>query len=241
MAYSLPIVTTVGSAPPNPARSGARAADVRWALRLTYLTLGWMTVEGACSVGLGWLSRSLLLMAFGIDSGIELFSASVLWWRLRAEAGGRADADRIAAVEARASKLAGYALFALAFYVAAASAYGLCSHHACDSHRSVWGTLIGIVAAVGMPILAKYKLQVAGPDRLNSKALRADAMEAFTCGYLSLVLIVGLLVTRWLDWWWLDSAAALVLIPFLVKEGRGAIRGDCCAGGRCGGHAGPAA
>ena len=56
-----------------------RANDVRLALLLTYITLGWMTIEGAASLLLGWASKSLLLEAFGIDSVIELFSAGVLF------------------------------------------------------------------------------------------------------------------------------------------------------------------
>ena len=81
-----------------------------------------------------------------------------------------------------------------------------------------------------MPLLAAWKLKVAA--RLGSRALRADAMEAITCGYLSIVLIVGLAATRLFGWWWLDSVAALALIPFLIKEGREAITGGCgcCSG-----------
>jgi len=42
-----------------------RSQDVRIALMLTYITLGWMTIEGAASLLLGWASKSLLLEAFG--------------------------------------------------------------------------------------------------------------------------------------------------------------------------------
>src|SRR6266566_4353401 len=94
-----------------------RSADVRLALRLTYITIGWMTIEGAASLLLGWASKSLLLEAFGIDSVIELFSAAVLLWRLRVEASGRADAARVEAVEHRASRLVGYTLYFLVAYV----------------------------------------------------------------------------------------------------------------------------
>jgi divalent metal cation (Fe/Co/Zn/Cd) transporter len=52
-------------------------------------------------------------------------------------------------------------------------------------------------------------------------------MESITCGYLSIVLMVGLAATRVFGWWWLDSVAALALIPFLIKEGREALRGEC--------------
>src|SRR6266481_7477694 len=95
----------LAEAQPRPVRQ--RSEDVRLALRLTYITLGWMTIEGAASLLLGWASRSLLLEAFGIDSLIELFSAGVLLWRLRAEASGGADEVRIETVEQRASRLVG--------------------------------------------------------------------------------------------------------------------------------------
>jgi divalent metal cation (Fe/Co/Zn/Cd) transporter len=205
-----------------------RSDDVRFALLLTYITLGWMTIEGAASLLLGWASKSLLLEAFGIDSVIELFSASVLLWRLRIEASGLANEARVEAVEHRASRLVGYTLYFLVAYVVFNSAYGLfISPRVTDTHESAWGILIGLVAKIGMPILAGYKLKVAA--RLNSRALRADAIEAITCGYLSIVLMTGLAATRLLGWWWLDSVAALALIPFLIKEAREAVRGECCA------------
>ena len=187
-----------------------READVRLALLLTYITLGWMTIEGAASLLLGWASKSLLLEAFGIDSVVELFSAAVLLWRLKVEASGRA-------------------LYALVAYVVLNSGYGLfVAKRITDTHESAWGILIGLVAKIGMPILAGYKLKVAA--RLNSRALRADAVESITCGYLSIVLVIGLAATRVLGWWWLDSVAALALIPFLIKEARAAIDGECGCG-----------
>ncbi|MBA3963991.1 MAG: cation transporter [Chthoniobacterales bacterium] len=209
------------------AASPSRTADLNAALWLTYITLGWMTIEAVASLLLGWASNSLLLESFGIDSVVELFSASVLLWRLQVEASGRASADRVEAVERHAARWVGYSLYALVLYVLLNSAYGLfLAKRMTDTHESAWGILIGLVAKVGMPILAGYKLRVAA--RLNSRALRADAMEAITCGYLSIVLIVGLGATALLGWWWLDSVAALALIPFLIKEARSAINGDDC-------------
>src|SRR5216684_869511 len=93
--------------------AASRADAVRLALLLAYITIGWMTIEGAASLLLGWASKSLLLEAFGIDSVIELFSAGVLLWRLRIEASGRADEARIETVEQRASRLVGYTLYFL--------------------------------------------------------------------------------------------------------------------------------
>jgi hypothetical protein len=78
---------------PHPSRQ--RSDDVRFALLLTYITLGRTTIEGAASLLLGWASKSFLLEAFAIDSVIELFSAGVLRWRLRVEASGTTDVFRI--------------------------------------------------------------------------------------------------------------------------------------------------
>jgi divalent metal cation (Fe/Co/Zn/Cd) transporter len=204
-----------------------RADDLRFALTLTYITIGWMTIEGAASLLLGWASKSLLLEAFGIDSVIELFSGFVLLWRLRVESSGAVSAERAEDVEHRAAQYVGCSLYVLVVYVLLNSGYGLfVAKRITDTDASVWGILIGLVSKIGMPILAGYKLKVAA--RLNSRALRADAVESITCGYLSIVLIIGLAATRILGWWWLDSVAALALIPFLIKEGRAAIRGDTC-------------
>src|SRR2546430_13990092 len=90
-----------------------RSEDVQLALRLTYITLGWMTIEGAAALLLGWASKSLLLEAFGIDSVVELFSAAVLLWRLRVEASGIATSEHVNLVEDCAARLVGYSLYAL--------------------------------------------------------------------------------------------------------------------------------
>src|SRR6266699_3878468 len=102
-----------------------RSEDLQLALLLTYITLGWMTIEGAAALLLGWASKSLLLEAFGIDSVIELFSAAVLLWRLRIEAGGTATSEHVNFVEDRAARLVGYSLYALVISVVLNSGYGL--------------------------------------------------------------------------------------------------------------------
>src|SRR5437773_9311845 len=212
--------------------TASRADAVRLALLLTYTTIGWMTIEGSASLLLGWASKSLLLEAFGIDSVIELFSAAVLLWRLRVEASSAATSERVDFVERRAARLIGYSLYALVAYVILNSGYGLfIAKRITDTHESVWGILIGLVATIGIPILAAYKFKLAA--HLNSRALRADAIESITCGYLSIVLMIGLAATWLLGWWWLDSVAALALIPFLIKEAGAAISGGCnCDSGK---------
>ncbi len=204
-----------------------RTIDLRLALGLTWLTIGWMTIEGAAALWLGHASDSLLLLGFGVDSLLELVSAFVLLWRLLAELRRGATEMRTEQAERQSAQIVGYTLYLLVVLIVVSSGYRLfVSHVQTDTHESAWGILIGLTAKIGMPLLAGWKLKVAA--RLNSRALRADAMEAITCGYLSLVLMVGLVATRLVGWWWLDSVAALVLVPFLIKEGREAVRGEGC-------------
>ena len=40
-------------------------------------------------------------------------------------------------------------------------------------------------------------------------------------------LLVGMLLTAFVDWWWIDSLIALVLVYFVVKEGLEAVRHAC--------------
>jgi divalent metal cation (Fe/Co/Zn/Cd) transporter len=185
-----------------------------------------MTVEAFVALWLGRESNSLLLDAFGIDSLLELFSAGVLLWRLRAEYLYQRNAEAIEAIESRASRLVGYSLYLLAGLVVLSALYRLgFSHSLTNAHESVWGIGIGLVAKIGMPLLAAAKLRVAA--RLQSRALRADAIEAISCGYLSIVLMIGLAAQRLFGLWWLDSIAALALIPLLLREAREAITGEC--------------
>ncbi len=201
-----------------------RARGLQMALRLEGLSLGWMVVEAAVSIGAGVAAGSLLLTAFGADSVIELISAGVLYRRLRWEVRSvAADAAEVEAMEQKASRAAGRLLYALSAYVVLQAAYGLMHRH--QAATSCPGLAVALIAAFGMPALARAKLRVA--DVIGSRALRADAMETFTCGFLSWVLLGGLALSALLHWWWLDAAASLALVPFLLKEAREALTGGC--------------
>jgi divalent metal cation (Fe/Co/Zn/Cd) transporter len=198
---------------------------VRRALRLEIITVIWMVIEAVAAIGAGITARSLLLVAFGIDSGIELTSAILVFRRFRTEkfAGNLADAG---AIESKTARIAGYLLLLLSAYVVVQAVLGLLTRHAAETSRI--GIAVAIVAAVGMPVLAKAKSRVAG--KIDSRSLRADAMETLTCGYLSWVLLAGLILNAVTPWWWTDSVASLAIIPLLVREAREALSGERCSG-----------
>jgi hypothetical protein len=57
---------------------GARAVLIRDAFRIEYITIAWMVIEAAVAIESAIEADSLTLLAFGIDSLIELASASIL-------------------------------------------------------------------------------------------------------------------------------------------------------------------
>jgi len=187
---------------------------IRQAFHLEWLTVGWMAVETAVAVASGIVAHSITLMAFGLDSVIELASAGVLIWRLSSELRfGRAVSE---AAERTARRIAGGLLFALAAYVAAAAAWSL--WHGEGADFSWPGLLVALLAIPLMLVLARRKLALA--DRLGSRALRADAAESIACLWLSVVVVIGLAAQRAFGAWWIDPVTSLAIVWFLVKEGR---------------------
>jgi divalent metal cation (Fe/Co/Zn/Cd) transporter len=61
---------------------------------------------------------------------------------------------------------------------------------------------------------------------LGSRALRAEAKETLACSYLSFTLLVGLVLNAVAGWWWADPAAALLMVPWLIHEGREALEDE---------------
>ena len=193
---------------------GRRRKLVREAFFLEYITLAWMVIEAAVAIGAGIAARSITLLAFGVDSLIELASAVVLIWRLTVELRhGQSFAE---SAERAASRIGGALLFALSAYVVAAAGWGLWTR---EGQAFSWpGLIVGFAAMPIMWVLSRRKLQIA--SALSSHALRADAAESITCGWLSFTVVSGLIVQLLLGAWWIDSVTSLVIVWLLVKEGR---------------------
>jgi len=207
----------------SPKPTDDRHPLVREAFRLEWITIGWMVVEAVAAIGSGIVSGSLVLLAFGLDSIIELISAGVLMWRLSVELRhGQVFSEN---AERIAGRIGGALLFVLAAYVVVAAGWNLWTQH--HGEFSAPGFIVTLMAIPIMRYLATRKIDLA--DRLGSRALRTDAVESITCGWLSVVAVVSLGAQAIFEVWWIDSAGSLVILWFLIKEGREAWQGDCCA------------
>lgn len=194
---------------------------------LTGATVAWNLAEGAVAVSAGMLSSSVALIGFGVDSFIETASAAVVCWRLVLELRGQAP-ERVAQVERATARIAGALLLALAAYLTVDAARRLLGFGA-EAEKSGVGLALTAVSLLLMPWLGKAKLRVS--RALGSAALRADAQETLFCAWLSLTTLAGLALNALFGWAWADPLAALVLVPFVAREGLEGWRGGCCACG----------
>ncbi len=187
-----------------------------------------MVLEAAVAIVSGIAAGSLTLTAFGIDSLIELASACVLVWRLTAELRhGQAFAE---SAERTASRIGGALLFALAAYVVASAAWKLWMHE--GGEFSIPGLIISLLAIPIMYFLSRRKLRVA--SALGSRALRTDAVESITCGWLAFVVVGALAAQFFIGAWWVDPVASVGVVWFVVREGREAWEGEECCDEGCG-------
>lgn len=67
------------------------------------------------------------------------------------------------------------------------------------------------------PILIHYKRKYV--KALDSDELIADSKDTFVYLYQTIAVLGGLLVARYLVWWWADPVVALLIVPYALKEG----------------------
>ena len=208
--------------------TGERAGQIRLGIWIEAAAFAWMVIEASIAITAGFATHSISLEGFGIDSVIELLAGGVLLWRLLVEQRS-GSIEVVEQAERRAAWITAISLLGLALYIIADSAFALITQS--RPQVSWWGVGLAIAAAIIMPLLWQCKLRVA--RRIGSAALKADAACSVTCAYMSVTLLVGLLLNKFLGLWWADPLAALALVYFIVHEGREALQeartGETCS------------
>ncbi len=184
----------------------------RRAVLLVWLGEAWNVLEAGVALWSAVAAASVALLAFGLDSLIEIFAGLVLIWRLGRE--WRKGEEE--AAERRALKLVGITFFVLAAYILVESLATLMGWLP-EPQESVVGIALVVASAVVMTLLFWAKSRMA--KRLGSRALRAEAVQSLMCDLQDLTVLLGLGLNALMGWWWADPVAALALIPFLLKEG----------------------
>lgn len=184
------------------------------AISIEYFSSLWMVVEVAGSIGIGILSGSLALLAFGGDSVVELLSAFVVFSHLRGDVTGSAELGR------RTALTTTLLLFALVPTIGIGAIYSYAS--GLRPEGSLLGVLVAAGAVLIMPYLWLEKRKIGKETRCLP--LSIDAVESATCFFMSLALLSGLLAEYFFGLWWADYLATAVILVFVAKEGVGSYR-----------------
>lgn len=183
---------------------------------LVAATIAYNVVEAAVALTAGTLASSAALIGFGLDSVIEVASATAVAWQF---SGSDPQARERAAL-----RLIAVSFFALAAYVGVEAVRALFG--AVEADPSPVGIGLAALSLLVMPALSVAQRR-AGRE-LGSRSAVADSRQTLLCTYLSAVLLVGLLLNALFGWSWADPIAALVIAGAAVKEGRDAWRGQHC-------------
>ena len=198
----------------TPAEGGRRFGAARILLAVTVV---YNIVEGVVALWAGLAAGSIALVAFGADSYLEVAAAALVLWRLSATE--RSGADLI---EDRVRRFVGWTFLILAAAVVFQAAWSLTVQD--GASESLVGIGLAVASVTVMPAVALWKLRIAA--RTNVPSLAAEARETLACSYLSVTLLLGLVANALLGWWWLDATTALLLVPWLVREGLEGVRGE---------------
>lgn len=198
----------------SPDRRSVLQRRIRW---IVAATIGYNVVEAVVAIAAGAAASSAALVAFGLDSTIEVLSAAAVAWQFT-----RRDPERW---ERGTLRVIAVAFFALAAYVTVTSVLALVG--GADVEHSTLGIVITALSVAIMPFLSLAERR-AGRE-LGSATAVADSKQTLICTYLSAAVLAGLVLNSLLGWWWADAIAGLVIAAFAVREGLEAWRGDACA------------
>jgi len=162
------------------------------ALVLIWVGEIWNIFEATIAIWAALLAGSVALLAFGLDSIIELFAGAVMIWRFWKER-----KDKEAKTERTALRLIGLTFFLLSAFIIFQSISILLGYFA-PPRESLVGIFITISSAVLMTILFFSKTRIA--KQIDSRALRAEAYQSLICDLQDLIVLVGLTLNSLFSW-----------------------------------------
>ncbi len=193
---------------------------IRRAKALSWLSLAYMTAEGAIAITAAVLASSVALLGFGLDSAIEALASVIVIWRFTGSRRLSHDAEQ------RAERLVAISFFLLAPYIAQDAIRGLIAGE--HPHTSWLGIGLSISSIIIMPQLGKAKHRIG--QRLGSGATTGEGTQNMLCAYLAAGVLASLALNAAFGLWWADPAVALAIAALAIKEGHQTWQGEgCCA------------
>ena len=204
--------------PVQPRRDERWLRSARQARLLSWLSLGWMTVEGVLGIVAGTVAGSVALVGWGLGSVIEGLAAVIVIWRFT---GSRTTSETS---ELRAQRAVAVSFFLLAPFIAVEALRSLAG--ADHPEISALGVAVTASSVVLMPALGVAKRRLG--EQLGSGATAGEGTQNLLCAAQGAAVLVGLAANAAAGVWWLDAVIALGLAAFALREGRAAWRGEGC-------------
>ena len=166
-------------------------------------------MEVFVTVTLGLMAGSLALIAFGLDSLVEVFASTVVIRHLHNTAPDAGDQRTH-----RALRLIAVAFLVLSIYLLVASARSL--FIGTGPSDSPLGVAYLAVTAGVMFTLAILKRRTA--RAIGSEPLAREAALTFLDGCLAVGILSALVLASVAGWWWADAVAAATVGLFAGRE-----------------------
>ena len=188
--------------------------NLKTSRKIQIYSVAYNAIEVVVSLIAGFISGSAALIGWGLDSIVEIISASTVWWRFKGEIEGMSEEG-----VKRRSKISLYVIASsfiiISIFITYDSITKLLSREV--PNWSTAGVVILVISLVVNPVIiwANYKYG----KKLDNKELTAKAKDTFICMYQTIAVLSGLLAVRYLDLWWADPVAALLIVPYALKEG----------------------
>jgi len=197
---------------------GERDRLIRAAKALSWLSLAYMTAEGAIAITAAILAGSVALLGFGLDSAIEALASIIVIWRFTGSRRLSPHAER------RAERMVAISFFLLAPYIAQDAIRSLIA----GGHPATsWlGIGLSISRIIVMPALGKTKQRIG--QRLGSGATAGEGTQNMLCAYLATGVLASLALNAAFGLWWSDPAVALAIAALATHEGRQTWQGKGC-------------
>jgi divalent metal cation (Fe/Co/Zn/Cd) transporter len=185
---------------------------------LSWLSLAWMSGEGALGLIAGTRSGSISLIGWALGSVIEGLAAIIVIWRFT---GARTLSPT---AEGRAQKAVAVSFFVLAPYLAIESVRDLLTGH--TPTTSVLGIVVTAGSVVVMPVLGLAKQRLGA--RLDSGATAGEGVQNLLCAVQAGTVLLALGVNAAFGWSWIDPLIGLILGAVAIGEGRRTWNGEHC-------------
>jgi len=220
---------------PVPSKQAIQSRWIKIVTVFLYVTVIWNVIEGSVSIYFGYQSNDISLFAFGIDSLIEVLSASLVLYHMICTSLPTLTTKRInlheskpltgnsnksvlftLETERKLTLFIGCLLVIFCLFACVGGIFRLIE--GIPPSNTVFGIVIGAICIIAMFIMWYYKTKAS--VILNSSTLSSDAACSLGCIKLSTVLCVGsILYEIWHSLWWVDAVTAIIIGLLVGYEG----------------------